>query len=252
MEEHGNDLTTDMKQALWEFATKDFPIYSQGMTNMPRQPWADVEEHIKTVLGNEPAKAKKKKSVVRHFIRQQSIRTIEWLDEHGYCQDHIRPDTSTIPQTGRGAFAARDLPAGIVVGYCPLVHMGEHGREVLDIEYEDGMGGVETPDGKSRHQYDLIINYSFGHGNSSVLLTPYGGMVNYINHAPSKERVPGAEPTANVKVRWPNKELIAHKPWWLEKDTAFLRDTTEKIGLSFEYIALRDIKEGEEVFMVSD
>ena len=111
--------------------------------------------------------------------------------------------------------------------------------------------GKKDDKSKNYDKPDLIINYSFGHKNSTVLLTPYGGMVNYINHAPSADRVPGAEPTANVKVQWPKRELIAHKPWWLNKDTAFLRDTTEKIGLSFEYVALRDIKEGEEVFMVS-
>jgi hypothetical protein len=88
----------------------------------------------------------------------------------------------------------------------------------------------------------LIINYSFGHRNSTVLLTPYGGMVNYINH--QKQR-------ANVKVRWPNGEKVAHKPSWLtEKTPESLKHTIEKIGLSFEYVALRDIEEGEEVFMV--
>ena len=66
------------------------------------------------------------------------------------------------------------------------------------------------------------------------------GMVNYINHN-SK--------SPNVKVRWPDKELIAHKPEWLHKDADFLRHTIQKIGLSFEYVALRDIAEGEEIFM---
>jgi hypothetical protein len=42
---------------------------------------------------------------------------------------------------------------------------------------------------------------------------------------------------------------VAHKPEWLTEDAYFLRDTTEKIGLSFEYVALRDIDEGEEIFM---
>jgi hypothetical protein len=66
-------------------------------------------------------------------------------------------------------------------------------------------------------------------------------MVNYINH--------GSKETANVKIRWPNKDLVAHKSDWLTQTPQALRDTTDKIGLSFEYVALRDIPEGEEVLM---
>jgi hypothetical protein len=64
------------------------------------------------------------------------------------------------------------------------------------------------------------------------------GMVNYINHD-SKNR--------NVRIKWPDFELVAHKPDWLEKDVYFLRDTISKIGLSFEYVVTRDIQKGEEV-----
>lgn len=236
VEKHKNELTPEMKTALWEFTTKDFPVYNQALTNLPRYPWSEVEAFIEKELRAKDAKSNERVSLVRHFIRQQSIRSIEWLNEWGYCQDHMRPAKSTTPQAGRGAFATRDLPKGTVIGYAPLIHIGEYGREIFDITYE-GVAGIE----EERHMYDIMINYSFGHGNSSVVLTPYGGMVNYINHASGGK--------ANVKVRWPNRELVAHKPDWLNQDTAYLRDTIEKIGLSFEYVALRDIEEGEEIFM---
>jgi hypothetical protein len=42
---------------------------------------------------------------------------------------------------------------------------------------------------------------------------------------------------------------VAHKPEWLSKDIHFLRNTIEKIGVSFDYVAMRDIQEGEEMFM---
>jgi hypothetical protein len=93
------------------------------------------------------------------------------LNENGYCQDHITPGHSKISQAGYGAFATRDLPKGTIVGYAPLIHIGEQGREIWDIVYEEGAGGIN----ETRHLYDLVINYSFGHANSSVLLTPYGG-----------------------------------------------------------------------------
>jgi hypothetical protein len=63
-------------------------------------------------------------------------------------------------------------------------------------------------------------------------------MVNYINHDSKNP---------NIRIKWPDYELVAHKPDWLEKDVYFLRDTIGKIGLSFEYVATRDIQKGEEV-----
>lgn len=234
IEKHKKQLTSEMKQALWEFTTKDFPVYNQAMTNLPRYPWSEVEAFVEKELKKRDKE--EDVSLVRHFIRKQSMKSVEWLNEWGYCQDHIKPAPSTIPQAGRGAFATRDLPAGTVVGYAPLVHIGYHGREIFAIDYEDTPGA----DGE-REMYDMVINYSFGHRNSSVILTPYGGMVNYINH--------GSGDKANVKVRWPDRTLVAHKPEWLKEDINYLRDTIEKIGLSFEYVALRDIKEGEEVLM---
>lgn len=74
-------------------------------------------------------------------------------------------------------------------------------------------------------------------------------MVNYINHKSSSSTSGDESDGPNVRVVWPEKEMIAHKPDWLTKDIHFLRDTTEKIGLSFDYVATRDIKKGDEIFM---
>jgi hypothetical protein len=113
-------------------------------------------------------------------------------------------------------------------------------EEEIDAEVEE-----EEMDSESRFtKPDLVINYSFGHRNSTLHLTPYGAMVNYINHKSAHD---GDGP--NVRVQWPTKELVAYKPDWLFKDIEFLRDSIDKIGLSFDYVALRDIKKGEEVTM---
>ena len=116
------------------------------------------------------------------------------------------------------------------------MHVGVHGRDIWTVD-------VGNPDveGQSWKQLDLILNYSFGHRNSTILLTPYGAMVNYINH--------GGQGKANVRLRWPDKELIAHKSVFLQRTPEQLADTLEKIGLSFEYVAIRDIEQGEEVFL---
>jgi len=232
--EHEKELTEEVKQGLWEFTAKDFPVFSKAFTNLPKDvPWSEVESALKNQPDIDDDDDSEDSSIVRDFIRKQSIRSVEWLDENGYCQDHLKPGLSTIPQAGRGAFASRFLPAGTVVGYAPLVHVGLHGRDIWTVTVGNEEG--------SWKQYDLILNYSFGHRNSTVLLTPYGAMVNYINH--------GGKEKANVRIRWPDKELIAHKPEYLERSPGQLADTLEKIGLSFEYVALRDIEEGEEVLI---
>ena len=52
-----------------------------------------------------------------------------------------------------------------------------------------------------------------------------------------------------MRIQWPADELVCHKPDWLHQNTKFLKNVRKKIGLSFEFVALRDIAEGEEIFM---
>ena len=125
-------LTEGMKESLWDFVMQDFPLSSKAFSVLPRGiKWKDIEAAIK-----EDEARKEQKSIVKQFIRKQSIRTIDWLNEKGWCQDHIRPFISTIPQAGRGAFATRRLPKGTVVGYSPLIHVGIHGREIYEVGYK--------------------------------------------------------------------------------------------------------------------
>ncbi|KAL7567860.1 hypothetical protein ACA910_022642 [Epithemia clementina (nom. ined.)] len=240
-------LPDTVKQALWEF-TVNFPVYNADLTNLPRKAeWSQIEDFVRrsrysSTSDKDDEDDLERPDIVRHFWAQSIKRSLEWLQTHpnSYCQDHLRPNISKIPQAGRGAFATRHLPAGTVVGYSPLIHMGKDGRAVFDISYPAESDPYNNGGKKPRHIYDLVINYSFGHPNSTMILTPYGGMVNYINHDSNNP---------NVQVRFPNKELIAHKPEWLLKDPEFFHLAVEKIGLSFEYVALRDITEGEEVVM---
>ena len=72
-----------------------------------------------------------------------------------------------------------------------------------------------------------------------MLLCPYGSGVNYINH----NRI-----LVNVKVQWAPHGMIG------QKDDAFLQNLTELFEnkhhrLAFDYVALRDIEEGEELFL---
>ena len=260
---HGKKLKPRIVEAIWQF-TQDFPAAtSQAFTVLPRNnvTWKEIQqklveyEKIEAPImkafeeqkrhGFDPSFVpeipyySERSSLIRHFIRQNGQRSMEWLNEYGRCCDHMRPGNSTIPHAGRGAFAARALPRGTIVGYSPLVHVGTYANDLYDIPYEMGADGSENYVKK-----DLIYNYAFYHPNSTVMLSPYGSMVNYINHASTEL---GLEP--NVRVVWPETEMMAHKPAWLEKDVDFLTYTLEKIGLSFDYVALRDIEEGEEILM---
>mmetsp|Transcript_25944 Transcript_25944/g.39184 ORF Transcript_25944/g.39184 Transcript_25944/m.39184 type:complete len:637 (+) Transcript_25944:90-2000(+) len=251
IQEHPS-LSPNVQEGLWDLSREfgnggSILKYDFVLGTLPRRAtWREMQDHLESTQEERAAFAKAdiidttvsdkaRLSPTRKFIDDSGRRSIEWLQKHGKCQDHLRPGRSTIAQAGRGAFASRALPKGTVVGYSPLIHFGKDGRESLRIEH------VYKDKKETKAQEDLIINYSFGHRDSTILLTPYGAMVNYINH--HRER-------ANVKVQFPSVELVAHKPEWLLKSpTDFLQHAHEKIGLSFDYVALRDIQGGEEVFM---
>ena len=171
------------------------------------------------------------------------IRTKEWLDANGKCMDNIRPGLSSIPQAGRGAFANRFVSAGNVVLPLPLIHLNRSILDMYDLRDDPSHEGrllkSKKPTGKQ-----LLINYCFGHPDSSLLLYPYSMMSNYINHA-SGDRI------ANVKLQWISDEGNMggyHHPEWFEEDPATVLSHS-KAGLLLEAIALVDIQEGEEILL---
>ncbi|KAL3923533.1 MAG: hypothetical protein SGILL_001601 [Bacillariaceae sp.] len=173
------------------------------------------------------------------LLQPNATRSIEWLDAHGGCIDHIVPEYSTIDGAGHGAFAKRDLPKGTIVTVTPAVHFPD--RKVMNMYFEkdaeDGQQVRDMESGPSGHQ--LLMNYCFGHPQSTLLVCPYGAGVNYINHNQTK---------ANVKVHWAPHGSFNHDSKWLEtypKDMMWESSTK----LAMEYVALRDIQEGEELFL---
>lgn len=178
---------------------------------------------------------------------ERTVRDLDFLQDHGTCMDHLVVRPSTIPVAGRGTFAKRDLPANSTVAPLPLIHLPD--RSVLNM-YAAGTvmdretGKLARDVTKPIHQ-QLLLNYCFGHGESTLLLCPYGVVSSLVNHAPTIS-LSGDGPTANVKVVWSHK-TTAH-PEWRDRpiaDWAYSYQT----GLGFEYVALRDIAAGEEVFV---
>ena len=160
-----------------------------------------------------------------------SIRTLEWLNEHGRCMDNIRPGNSTIQQAGRGAFASRFIPKGGIVAPGPLLHIAN--RTSLNL-YAVGENGV--PEKNKHFSMQLILNYCFGHKKSTVLLCPYTSPSAYINH---NSKAP------NAKIVWSRDSEPNHNPHWLDEDVQFLK-MTDKIGLSIDFVATRKIQPNEE------
>lgn len=170
---------------------------------------------------------------------EQSMRSTEWLAEHGTCGDHIRADVSTIRQAGRGAFATRNLPAGTLVSHLPLIHVGQ--RDVFRMWKLHGLkDGKPKPNRKKGLlTWQLLLNYCFGHNKSTLLLCPYGPMASYVNHN---------QTLANVKLQWSDPARGNHMPEFLESPIRRL-DEEWSAKLAMDLVATNDIAEGEEVFL---
>ncbi|KAL7492322.1 hypothetical protein ACHAWT_001474 [Skeletonema menzelii] len=166
---------------------------------------------------------------------EQAIHSLEYLEQHGKCLDHIQPKNSTIPHAGRGAFATRFLPKGTVVSSAPLIHIPD--RDIL-IMYADSDDG-ETRDPSKPIGQQLLLNYCWGHSSSSLLLCPYSHGTPFINHD-------GKDP--NVKIQWMENDKRYHNSSWLNEPVSFF-DSVWTTNLMFEYVALRDIQDGEEVLV---
>ena len=172
---------------------------------------------------------------------EQSSRSIEWLQEHGTCGDHITAKPSTIPQAGMGAFATRFLPKGTRIAAMPLIHVPN--RTIFNM-YNFDPESVKQGDPIPKPEfgirtYQLLLNYCFGHGQSTLLLCPYGPMASYINHNQTR---------ANAQIVWADAARGNHMPRLLLQDLESLsQDATAK--LAFDVVALRDIGPDEEVFL---
>jgi hypothetical protein len=144
--------------------------------------------------------------------------------------------TSSEEAKGLGVFAKRRMENGSIITSTPLVPVHRSEIKITDETINDNQ---------------LMLNYLFGHPDSDLLLLPIGPMVNFINH---NHQHP------NAVIRW-HKVKDQHKmegslerreeyhhPEMLTVPTEVVVATHGK-GLMMDIIALRDIKEGEEIFL---
>jgi hypothetical protein len=151
-------------------------------------------------------------------------RSIAWLRQHGICLDNIMPQQPTT--SGRGAIATRFLPRHAVVAPVPVV-------PIFDWQISLKMN---TKAGAAKQQWQLLLNYCYGHAQSSLMLFPYSPIVNLINH--------GDDP--NVRLQWSQQH---NRNDWLEMTLEELEDEADEPGLLLELVAIRDIVPGEAILL---
>lgn len=221
-QKHGEALNKELRSKLWGIL-RDSPMDSAVQQVFPAS-WTDAH-------------------TVSQHVTNKGKRTPEWLQQHGMCIDNLVQGSSTIPEAGRGAFATRPIAKDTVISPAPLVHILD--KKALDMyephavldEHGEEVHGFVMSDEVSTRQ--LLLNYCFGHKESTKLLCPLGSGTAFINHSP----------TPNAAIRWSTHESSSlHKQEWLNMTVDELGDKLN-IGLMIEYVALRDIKAGEEIFI---
>lgn len=170
--------------------------------------------------------------LMRELARRTEInhRTPEWIRTHGQCVEHMRPAPSQIPHAGFGGLAQHFISKGSVIVPAPLMHIMD--QDVLAI-YDDG--GKKTGD-------QLLLNYCFGHHESSLLLCPNTNAI-LINHCGSRTK--NCRP--NAKMRWSQGWDKTSDEWRKESLNELSKKTFR--GLSMDIVALHNIVPGEEIFM---
>jgi len=138
-----------------------------------------------------------------------------------------------------GAFAKRDLPIGTIITGTPLIHFPD--RNITNMyHYKKGVNGKEVRDmERGPFGQQVLLNYCFSHPQSTLLLCPYGAGVNYINHNKTN---------ANVKVQWAEHGDTNHHSQWLDTTPEDMKWEFRTM-LALDYVATRDIKAGEELFL---
>ena len=160
-------------------------------------------------------------------------RTPEWIRSHGMCLEHLVARKSQLPHAGQGGFAQHRIRKGEIIVPTPMIHIAD--KDVLGINDDNG----------KRIGWQLLLNYCFGHNESSILLCPETNAL-LVNHCSERKKECGPN-GPNADYRW--------STGWEPRSDDWRKMTVDEIakqsgrGLSMEVVALRDIEPGEEVFM---
>ncbi len=190
-------------------------------------------------------------SISKSLAKQTTLeRNVTWIRENGMCLELVRPGKSTIKQAGRGAFAQAFIEKDSIIVPAPLNTIIDRLKLVIyDLEKDVETGELVknyVPIGQQ-----LLLNYCFGHPQSSLLLCPMTNVV-LMNHCSSRIVGEGncGKNGPNAKIKWASS-WDTNTPVWLEKSLDDIEAETKvgNRGLSFDVVATRDIAPGEEIFL---
>jgi hypothetical protein len=174
------------------------------------------------------------------------VRDVGWIQRNGMCLENIVPNPSTRPHAGRGAFAQFPIQKDAIIVPAPT----------LQILHK---GTLDLYDGDDRYGKQLLLNYCFGHDESTILLCPNTNAI-LINHCSERGSTKTATnddddddghscgnhgPAPNAMYRWGTSWDPLTAVWMNMTIDEMLSDTGR--GISLEIVATRNIEPGEEV-----
>ncbi|GKY91512.1 hypothetical protein MPSEU_000123400 [Mayamaea pseudoterrestris] len=229
-DKHRAELDPDSKREIYSFITKNVMTAAVGATKALKiaamlPPSADELADVVSAGG------------VLQYVAPTSSQPTAWLQEHGKCMDNLRAGASTIVNAGRGAFATRHIKQASTIVPVPLLQIPN--KSILNIyPLKPNSSGELSRINDTVTGTQLLMNYCFGHPDSTMLLAPTGSNVGLINH----------HETPNAKLVWSNHTL--HEKHWLQlPPEQLVTNDYAYVGLVLEVVALRDIAQGEEVFL---
>ena len=177
---------------------------------------------------------------------------VEWLKNHGVCIDTMYTGPVQDDDEEEGAFSKTYIPEGSVVMPSP----------VLVLTRDDMKRHPFNPrEPLLRKQLDLdtvignepLLEYTYDHPDSELLLLPIGPVVNFLRHSDDTKKEP------NVAIAWPDSTSPSSSP---QSTVLFSQEETDEYKskhpldvidhsgkLIINYVALRDIHPGEELII---
>lgn len=236
MDEHDKDLSSDLKEDILDFMLEKVLGTAAGKR-------AKV---IRSLIPSDPKKLKDVQEAGGAFMYRNKdlVKSQRWLKKHAICMDNLRAGPSTIPEAGRGAFSTRKISKGKIIAPSPMIHIANDALlqmyQITESENTKTGDVVLNYDKSKPLQQQLMTNYCFGHRESNILLFPIGPLVNLINHAPSGK--------ANAYVTWSRHKHVTNDHSLHDLSAEQLAERS-RVGIVMVVQALRDIEEGEEIFL---
>jgi hypothetical protein len=191
-----------------------------------------------------PAASRKLKKVrdvgTFKYRHHDTMKNFKWLRKNAVCVDTMTPGKSLIKNAGRGAFATSNFKKGDRVTIFPVLPLYDDVLQMFAIEQKQ-QGESSWLEFVGDHRgAQLLMNYVYGHPQSSVLLVPTAPHVTLVNHN-SKD--------PNVQMDWADHDVLFTNTDVLGKPVQELRTMNPQPSLLMQLTATRDISKGEEIVM---